>query len=452
MFTLLSVSFVGGIMILVIAGLRGLLQNRLHRTVFLLLWLLAALRLAIPGVIPSTASIYNLFAKQEGYVVISYGPTIPVAEHTVTAPEAPSAAVEPVSGETTEVLTEDSSPIPGDVILSCIWAVGCGGCFLYFLWIHLRSRLRYRFALPEEGPAFLEGIPVRRCEDISAPLVYGFFRPVILLPVDFPKKDSPQYDQVLCHEMTHIRSGDLWYKLGMLIVTCIHWFNPMVWLMLYLSTQDLELRCDARVIRKLGQKKIYAMTLVQAEVQQSKHLAEAAFAFSLTELRLKSIAKTRVYLPRSIILCTILSVMLVCCFATGPSAREYEVIQESVTIEEVYEQDASLPAEDLTPSPGQSFSNLGSYVGITRQSLKEERVGVWEHQTRGTASPNRETVTAPVAGNDGSRVIEVIVTGQPVRSSNGERCYVPTGDFTAAFSGGEVWAVSPGEVFDPFQQ
>lgn len=338
MTNLLSVSMIGSVMILVIILLRALLHNRVHRTVFLLLWLLAAARLSVPMVISSSVSVYNLLPKGESGITETYEQiltepigsmavqeegSIPSRDPAETMSDIPYAEVmEPA--EIISMDSTDSLSLNFGQILTTLWALGCGGCFLYFLFVHIRARLRYRFALPEEGPAFLGNIRLKRSDEVSSPLVYGFFRPVILLPHDFPKKDSPEYEQVLLHELTHVRSGDLWYKLFMLAVTCIHWYNPLVWVMLRLSTQDLEIRCDARVIRKLGKKKSYAMTLVKAEVRQSTHFAEVAFAFSLTELRLNAIAKAKVYLPRSIVLCAILAVVLVCCFSTGPSAREKE--------------------------------------------------------------------------------------------------------------------------------
>ncbi len=338
MTNLLSVSMIGSVMILVIILLRALLHNRVHRTVFLLLWLLAATRLSVPMVISSSVSVYNLLPKGESGITETYEqiltePTgsmavqkegsIPSRDPAETMSDIPYAEVmEPA--EIISMDSTDSLSLNYGQILTTLWALGCGGCFLYFLFVHIRARFRYRFALPEEGPAFLGNIRLKRSDEVSSPLVYGFFRPVILLPHDFPKKDSPEYEQVLLHEITHVRSGDLWYKLFMLAVTCIHWYNPLVWVMLRLSTQDLEIRCDARVIRKLVKKKSYAMTLVKAEVRQSTHFAEVAFAFSLTELRINAIAKAKVYLPRSIVLCAILAVVLVCCFSTGPSAREKE--------------------------------------------------------------------------------------------------------------------------------
>lgn len=328
------VSLMGAVMILVIIGIRALLQNRLHRTVFLLLWLLVAVRLAVPVMTSSTASIYNFLPEKESVSAFASRESVPTPVVIVEEP----AVRDPVAGESVvqgSISAEISVMEPVEIgesrkpmsltmgqLLTLFWALGCGACVLYFMVVHIRARLRYRFAIPEKGPDYLGKVALKRSDEVSSPLVYGFFRPVILLPYDFPKKDSKEYEQVLHHELTHVRSGDLWYKLAMLVVTCIHWFNPLVWLMLSLSTQDLEIRCDARVIRELGEKKIYAMTLVQAEVRGNHHFAEAAFAFSLTELRLKSIVKSKVYLPRSILLFVMVAVVLVCCFSTGPQACE----------------------------------------------------------------------------------------------------------------------------------
>ncbi len=322
--TLFVMSLTGAVMILIIAGLRLLLQNRLHRTVILLLWAVAAFRLMVPVVIPSSASVYNYMPSSEAVqlrletVPDSYLPVLDMRPEVVTE-EAPVYIPE---GEI--VVPEPVSEPSYDRLMLWVWGIGCSLCTLYFLWIHVQARLRYRFALPEEAPSYLGKIRLKRLDTIPAPLVYGFFRPVILLPSGFPKKDSPEYEQVLYHEMTHVRSGDLWIKLLMLVITAVHWFNPCVWLMLHLVSQDLELRCDARVIRKLGGKKQYAMALVQAEVGKNHHFVEASFAFSLTELRLNAIAKAKVYLPRSIIVCVVLSTVLLLCFATGPKANELE--------------------------------------------------------------------------------------------------------------------------------
>jgi len=442
-------------MILVIAGLRALLQNRLHRTVFLLLWLLAALRLVIPVMMPSGVSVYNLLPQRSfDYAVC----IIDAQEEQVYK--------DPSNLADTDGFTVEQETLPhSDMIIRWGWFTGSAMCFLYFLWIHIRARLRYRFALPEEGPAFLGNIRLKRSDQIASPLVYGFFRPVILLPYDFPEKDSPEYEQVLQHELTHVRSGDLWYKLGILLVTCIHWFNPLVWLMLHLSTQDLELRCDARVIRKLGKKKAYAIALLKAETHHTEHFAEVTFAFSLTEMRLRAITGTRVYLPRSILLCTVLTVMLLCCFATGPVTAGYIVID----IEDNEICDSALllqpPTEDNSGSCAfgdEQGPYMTAYSNDAEQSLKDGRTvatvsAVPKHEAVLTISAETDTdgyhdsyadPSEPVVGSADSG--QSSPKEHSVRGSNGKQYNVNVEEFTTAFSGKAVWATNPGETFDPF--
>ena len=62
----------------------------------------------------------------------------------------------------------------------------------------------------------------------QSPMLVGFFHPTILLP----SEQVPDIDArfILAHELTHFRRKDLWKKLLVLMVRCIHWFNPIVYL------------------------------------------------------------------------------------------------------------------------------------------------------------------------------------------------------------------------------
>ena len=54
-------------------------------------------------------------------------------------------------------------------------------------------------------------------------------------------------------------------------VLCIHWFNPLVWVMYVLANRDIELSCDAWVIRMMGEKNrsSYALMLIKMEEKRS---------------------------------------------------------------------------------------------------------------------------------------------------------------------------------------
>lgn len=123
-------------------------------------------------------------------------------------------------------------------------------------WLRFRRWLR-RWAMPEPSPeaavlaAELSPVPVRllRCPGLSGPMMTGLFRPTVLLPDPPPAENSLPF--VLLHELTHFRRRDIWYKTLLLLAAALHWFNPLVWLMLRAAEGDLECSCDSDVLRAL---------------------------------------------------------------------------------------------------------------------------------------------------------------------------------------------------------
>ena len=74
-------------------------------------------------------------------------------------------------------------------------------------------------------------------------------------------------DYVLEHEFAHIRRWDGLYKLLLTLALCLHWCNPLVWLMVGLANRDMELACDQAVVRRFGPeaRADYARTLLRFE-------------------------------------------------------------------------------------------------------------------------------------------------------------------------------------------
>ncbi len=72
---------------------------------------------------------------------------------------------------------------------------------------------------------------------------------------------------ILAHEYAHIRRQDTLTKLIFILVLCIHWFNPMVWIMYILFNRDIKLTCDGEALSQLGEssKTSYALTLIHME-------------------------------------------------------------------------------------------------------------------------------------------------------------------------------------------
>lgn len=57
---------------------------------------------------------------------------------------------------------------------------------------------------------------------------------------------------VLEHEFVHVQRFDALSKLALIAAVCVHWFDPLVWVMYVLANRDLELSCDETVVHRFG--------------------------------------------------------------------------------------------------------------------------------------------------------------------------------------------------------
>ena len=126
--------------------------------------------------------------------------------------------------------------------LMILWALGVLGFVavqlarhLVFCW-HLR-KARQRLPLPGR---------VYRSAGAQTPVTVGWLRPAVYLPVSLAPDDLPF---VLAHERRHIRAGDLWFQLVLLVAQSLYWFDPLIHRMAMAARQDMEMACDAAVLR-----------------------------------------------------------------------------------------------------------------------------------------------------------------------------------------------------------
>ena len=143
--------------------------------------------------------------------------------------------------------------------LSIVWLLGMIGFMGYHAFSYLRMRNRIR--RPDSGVRQVEpGI----CEIDGGHLsfVMGLIHPVIYLSSGL---DPESRNVVLCHERVHLQRRDYLFKPAALLICCVHWFNPLVWLAFYLMNMDCEMSCDEKVVKLLGEesKKIYSYTLLE---------------------------------------------------------------------------------------------------------------------------------------------------------------------------------------------
>ena len=264
--SLVQMTLSGGAFILFIVVVRALALHRLPKGAFLALWEMAALRLLLPFTIPLP---FGLFAPAKHLPVV--GDYLAAGGEAVPGiPTVGIPAGTPASAETA----------PG-AVLPMVWLAGAALMAAYFTVSYVRARLRFRTSTPDDTPAvrrWLAGrtlrrpLEVRQSTLVSSPLTYGVLRPVILLPEDMERGDETALTYILTHEYIHIWRFDSVVKLVFAAVLCVHWFNPLAWVMYVLANRDLELSCDERVMDTLGgrEKASYALTLINMEETRSR--------------------------------------------------------------------------------------------------------------------------------------------------------------------------------------
>ncbi len=136
-------------------------------------------------------------------------------------------------------------------IASVVWIVIATLIFIIKLakyWLFIRHTVR------TSRPADILQIKSKRVSArisncISSPLMTGVFKPVLLLP-DTPLSEE-QIGNVVLHEMTHYKRGDMLVKWFSLVVKSIHFFNPAVYFICRQLDEECEISCDAAVVKDM---------------------------------------------------------------------------------------------------------------------------------------------------------------------------------------------------------
>lgn len=322
--SLLQMSISGAVFIAAIVIIRGLTINKLPKKTFLILWEMALLRLLVPFSIPSAFSVYTAINRSLS------APASPGIERNAIIPAVTH--LDPML--TVQRMEQLSTNTPAPVSMwFAVWFAGMALFALFFSISYVRCLREFQTALPisndfisqwlKEGP-LKRSVRVRQSR-ISTPLTYGIFHPVILMPknTDWSNKNQLQY--ILSHEYTHIRRNDTVTKLVLTLTLCVHWFNPMVWVMYVLFTRDIELACDEMVVRQFGEtsKSAYSRMLIDMEAKRSG-LSPFCNNFSKNaiEERIVAIMKIKKTSVFAIVAAVILIVGAATAFATSAAVGE----------------------------------------------------------------------------------------------------------------------------------
>lgn len=323
-----QMSFYGSVMILAVLLLRKAAAERLPKAALVLLWAAAAGRLLLPWRLASPFSVYR--AAQ---------PLLALPRQIGLLAEAqPQAAAASVPA--------------GPDALTAIWLVGASLLAVCFLASHAGSLWRYQASLPFAHPMvepwlrrqnLRRRVRVRSSDQIASPLTYGLLHPVILLPAALQRENEETLAFVLAHELAHIRRFDLLLKWGLVAALCLHWWNPLVWLLYVLANRDIELACDEAVLRRFGRtvRGAYASTLLAMEEKRAPLMSfGAAFSQAPLKQRIVAIMKGRPTTIAGVVLAVAAVVLIAVAFGTAapaapqamPFAQEAQTVVQELTL------------------------------------------------------------------------------------------------------------------------
>ncbi len=103
---------------------------------------------------------------------------------------------------------------------------------------------------------------VRTTSVLKAPVLIGVFRPRLFIPKTIT--DEKIIENILAHELVHLKRNDLLYKNFAMLVRCIHWFNPLVYIMVRELEKECEISCDIEATQKMNvdEKKEYMRSIL----------------------------------------------------------------------------------------------------------------------------------------------------------------------------------------------
>ena len=424
-----QMSLAGAVLILAVTVVRALFLNHLPKITFHILWMAALIRLLVPFSLSSVTSIYTWIS---GLGALEETLTVNLSELLSAETGTDDAAVRQTTGtgtdgsaarQTTGIGADEISSVQGadttvfagvedhmsansglepalsggrtfggillPPICLVVWFVGAVALAFCFLLAYVRAYREFGTSLPVENRTVREWLamhPLRRrlevrySDRICAPLSYRVFRPVILLPGKADNRetagtggyaDSLLY--ILEHEYVHIQRLDALTKILMAAALCLHWFNPLVWMMYILFNRDMELSCDEAILCRFGEntKSAYAMTLIRMEERKDSFTPLFSnFSRNAVEERIGAIMKLKKRTPGRLVTAC-LTIMLICgLFATSAMKQPAQASVEAQSKAAVEDEKEAAYADNAIRAADIALGELNHAVARQEEAIR----------------------------------------------------------------------------------
>lgn len=407
---LLYLSVFGTLLLLFMLGLKPLYKTKCSKRWQYYIWIIAALRFLLPFT-PDTMIVGSLFEKSGTTVItneIPANPNVPVFANT------DKSETEPIQTSRDTTGADVREPFNIYVCLFFIWSTLALVLFVRKITIYQNFIQYIKAGNTEVSDIKLLNL-LSDCEEklniktrvelsynplIASPMMIGFFRPEIVLPVG--EMEDKELSYIFLHELIHYKQRDMFYKWLIQIVVCAHWFNPFVYLLEKEVNNSCELSCDEKIILILDDKgrREYGDTLIsflKSDNFYKNSLASVTLTEGAEQLkeRLNAIMNFKKKTKWGIFISLLLTVILICGFTVSGA---YVANRHNQTKPNVKTDTVSLytnSAEIIGFIQGEQTTTKEAAISITEDDVKIQLNAVADgdsHRTLEVIDPNGKVV------------------------------------------------------------
>lgn len=281
----LQVSIVSSILITLILIVSKFLKGKLGVKFQYTLWFIVVLRLFIPTLPESSFSIFNIMSKtkelpyllinsKEDTLINVIGYSSEKVSHIYTR----DAMLNNLASINFNGSNAESFQWSILSILSTMWILGIVLISFYILLVNIRLKNKIKKQTPFCNKKVIDildhckkqmqidkHIPLIRTEEIKSPALFGYVKPIILLPQNILEVlPINKLRYVFLHELSHLKRKDILTNWIISILRITHWFNPIVQYGLKKMCEDMEICCDSLALSYTNDTEVkeYGLTII----------------------------------------------------------------------------------------------------------------------------------------------------------------------------------------------
>jgi hypothetical protein len=124
--------------------------------------------------------------------------------------------------------------------------------------------------------------PILQSGQVASPMVFGYFRPIVLLPADIRRwTTAEERTAILRHELTHVVRRDHAVQCLEFILSVVFFFHPWIRVARRECAREREFACDAEVLRLGSDRQAYAegiLKVAERSIRRGQAIASVSFS------------------------------------------------------------------------------------------------------------------------------------------------------------------------------